>query len=797
MQLPQPYLHTSPRTVALVDRQYMQPFDGPIADSVYGYHTLWAAEVPFIPAHVGKDDKDFDTESANRLTRVLQRQVRFLYDLAQSREYLATFELRFVSWPQPNGPARVGMAFLGKTFHPDEHVSCQLALGLWDKFSAIFPREAPFSYPLVPVRHFDKAVSGETHSFKEWFEPIPFERLTSPQNIVELRKYEDWPTIRDVGGVLHARDYIPHPFIPALDYSALARLFETMARQQSISMVAITLRPQQLTDQEVVILHELAGWYQRAARGEVSVDNPLVDVLRELNSEVFESYTRARAELGQKVYDDLVREHRSLFLVRLQVVGTPVAQEDLIEALGSEVMANAGSTYPSRWSRVEASTEELRWASFNLQWLEFARWGISRLIQQDRRIVRLRYLATVQEGAGAFRLPVAPATGGIAGLEIRDEPFLLANTTMNGDLASFGLGSILDRGVPTDIPCTIPLAALAGIVQVFGEDSESRECALKQILRGMQASRIPWVLICNASNSAVQLAEHLEANHVSIDVTSNMSGWNNLGVQPLLPPTGVPLLKFLDALLRVFMTVYGLDATAGTLLRQALVETYQDAGWSEGNSGREIDLNALSTFIDKIVGQSHVPAETAAMLRTRCGLPLRDQAATAAKLLDLPYNIPASPSLDALIIEVGWLGSDLSNALIRGCLWVWYTLALAESPVIVQTLQGVVGLEDAHVLFGAVTPSLGSVSPVASLAHSSTGSRVGTLLVDDCPDLLDANVTNRAALTILTRNGNLSTLEHSTALIGGSTRQRERIARLKASEAVVAMRGVPPMLVAL
>lgn len=793
MQLPQPYLHTSPRTVALVDRQYMGPSEGVIVDSVYGYHTLWAAEVPFIPAHVGKNAGDFDSETTNRLTQVLQRQVRFLYDLAQSREHLTTFELRFVSWPPPEGLARVGIAFLGKTFHTDERTSWQQALGLWDKFSAIFPREVPFSYPLVPVRHFDETVSGETHSFKEWFEPIPFEQLNTAQTIIELRKYEDWPTIRDVGGVLHARDYIPHPFVAALDYSALSRLLETLARQQQVSMVAITLRPQRLTDQEVVILHELAGWYQRAARGEVSVDNPLVDVLKELKSDIFESYTRARAGLGHKVYDDLVREHRSLFLVRLQVIGTPFAQDDLVEALGSEIMANAGSAYPSRWTRVEASPDELRWARFNLQWLEFARWGISRLVQQDRRIARLRCLATVQEAAGAFRLPVAPATGGIAGLEVRDEPFSLGNTTVTGRQPGFKLGILLDRGIPTDVSCVLPLKALAEIVQVFGEASEARESALKHILGGMQAPGIPWILIHRAGSSATRLAQQLMACHLSVDETKDMSCWKSWGIQPFLPPPGVPLVKFLDALLRVFMAVYRLDTSASTLLRQALIETYQDAGWTGQGIGRMIDLNALAAHIEAVAQHPYTPSEIAATLCTRCALSLRDLAATAANVLDAPYT-PALLLTKPLVIEVGWLGSDLSNTLIRGCLWTWFTLALASLPTTEQVLQGVVGLDEAHTFFSTVAPSPGSASPVASLVQSGTS--IGTLLIDDRPDLLDSAITGRAAITILTRNGNLSTLECTATLVGASERQRMRIARLSPSEAVVAMHGIPPLLIA-
>src|SRR5258708_30728110 len=183
MQLPQPYLHSSERTFALVDREYMQPLEGLITDTVFGYHTLWAAEVPFIPARTGNDEKNFDSESTNRFDRMMQRQVRLLYDLAQMRDHLTTFELRLVSRPQPHGLAQVDIAFLGKIFHPDKQISMRLAMNLWDKFSAIFPSEAPFSYPLMPVRHYDRDGNGRTRSFKEWFYPIPFQQLTHCRNI--------------------------------------------------------------------------------------------------------------------------------------------------------------------------------------------------------------------------------------------------------------------------------------------------------------------------------------------------------------------------------------------------------------------------------------------------------------------------------------------------------------------------------------------------------------------------------------------------------------------------------------
>jgi hypothetical protein len=786
MQLPQPYLHSSERTYALVDRQYMQPSEGLIVDTVFGYHTLWAAEVPFIPARTVNDEKDFDLEATNRLTHMMQRQVRLLYDLAQMRENLTTFELRLVSRPQPHGLARVNIAYLGKIFHPDKQISAQLAVNLWDKFSAIFPREAPFSYPLVPVRHYEG--NGETYSFKEWFEPISFEQLTSPRNIVELRKYEDWPQVRDVGGTLHARDYIPHPFVPALDYSALARLFETLAHQQQVCMVAITLRPQRLTDAEVAILHELAGWYARAERGEVGINNPVVDVLRDqLQSDLYESYTRARAERGKKVYDNLVREHRSLFTVRLQVIGGRYfAPDDLVEALGSEIMANAGSAYPSRWERVEPGQNEMRWAHYNLRWLEFARWGISPLVQQDRRIVRLRTLATVTEAAGAFRLPVAPASGNLAGLDVRDEPFTLPHSSSVAEQTAINVGTLLDRGVPINVAYAIPLSTFSGVAQVFGDSSAARSSVLNQVFSGLSSAGIPWVLVSATENK--KMACELNARHMKLD---EASGQNDLNIQPLLPPPGVPLARFIDALLRVLLVVYRLEAAAVPLLRRALMETYHEAAWNGSEVGSMIRFTALAERVEAMAQQSYVPSEVAAALCARCALPLRDMAATAVQLLAVPYA-PAFSLTCPLVVETGWLGSDLSQSLLRACLWMWYTLALTALPTSSTALRGVVGLEEAHTLFGTQAVA-GTVSTVASLASSA----VGVLLIDDRPDRIEMDITNRATMTVVTRTGNLVGLERVATMIGASPRQQGRIARLGEAEAIISLRGAAPVIVAL
>ncbi len=790
MQLPQPYLHTSERTFALIDRAQMLPREGLLTDTVFGYHTLWAAEVPFIPAHVGREERTFDTESTNRVTQNLQRQIRFLYSLAHSQEALATFELRLISRPRTNGLASVGIAFIGKTFHTDEGVSRQMALHLWDKFSAVFPREAPFSYPLIPVQHLDQKPNAETSSFRAWFEPLPLTLATQPQSIVELRKYEDWPTVRDIGGSLHTRDYIPHNFVPALDFSAMSRLFETLSRQKQVCLVAITLRPQKLTDQEVLILNEMSGWYHRAALGEIQLNNPLADVYkRYFQDDIFVSYLRERATLGKKVYENLVHEHRSLFLIRVQVLGQPVAQDDVIETLGLEIMDNAGNTYPSRWQRVYAQPDEWRWALFNFQWLEFARWGISPLVLHDRRILRFRQLATVTEAAGAFRLPVAPGSDSIAGVIVRDEPFILPEEDFDPDEEGITLGRLVDRGMPLAAPFIMPLATLSRLTLLLGEANLARSESLQQIGTGLLAKGLHWVHMTDAPEQAASLAGTLGLPHIQLDETNA----NTLNFNPLLPPPGVHLARFQEALLRAMQTVFRLDQPASLVLRQTLHAVYTAAGWQDLERGDSLSPKDLAHQLEQTATQRSQIGEIAQRLHISCVLPLYDLEFTAGTLFqqDTSASWSHHPSF---ILSTNWPSSDTTNSFLQACLWNWYSLVFATLSTAPAVPRGLLSLEKAHTLFGK---SVVGQTAMHQLIQQNRACRVGTLLIDDRPDLLDETILQDASLTLVTRQNHPTAQECTAAFLSLSTRQRNRMARLQPNECLIMPHGSAARLAAL
>jgi hypothetical protein len=234
------------------------------------------------------------------------------------------------------------------------------------------------------------------------------------------------------------------------------------------------------------------------------------------------------------------------------------------------------------------------------------------------------------------------------------------------------------------------------------------------------------------------------------------------------------------------------------------MKTYEAAGWIDGKIGEPINLTTLVTQLEIVAQQSDVPVQIANLLRTSCVLALEDLLATAPGLCDAPY-VRTLPTLEPTIIEFGWLGSDINTTLLRGCLWAWFALALTSSSM--QPASGLVALTDAHALLGSAADKVRSsasapssatyVSPLPTFVQNIARAGVGTIIIDDRPDLLSTEVAHKAAMTMLTSNATTVAQEHVAMMIGASPRQRMRMRRLNPMEAVVAMRGLTPMLIKL
>jgi hypothetical protein len=325
----------------------------------------------------------------------------------------------------------------------------------------------------------------------------------------------------------------------------------------------------------------------------------------------------------------------------------------------------------------------------------------------------------------------------------------------------------------------------------------SREQVTRGVLKGVHAHNIPWILIRGAEAFDIAGAQESEIRHISIDSLSLKAG---LPVHPLQPPPGVPLITFLDALLRVLTAAYNLDNAMLSILRQALNKTYQEAGWTETVVGQTINLAHLATCIETTAQKHEIPTQLEKSLRTRVVLPLRDLAIIMDQLLATP---PAFTDLwsEPTVIEVGWLGSNSNVIVMQGCLWTWLTLALASKRTTAGSgLGGIVALEDMHSLFaptGEQKQAESIPSPLSPFVLTLARSGIGTVLIDQRPDRFDQELVSKAGVVIVTKNGINKAQKHATDLLHVSKRQNARISKLQAEEAIITVQGSEPVLVVL
>src|SRR3990170_6168863 len=303
-----PYIFTSPREFV------RQPvgFDnqqGVVYEEVGGEHSVWVARVPFLPAMMSED---FTRLGKQRIPLIQQRQFRFIYDLARARENRATFELRFLSTPNPvpGQPNLIDIVFLGKVFSTRHLAGHALAEKLWEKFVSNFPLEDPFTYPLEPVT--------EEADFYHYYAPLPLSEL-EPANILEIRKYEDMPirSTAPLGRVERKGDYIAHPFVPSVDFNPMGRFFTALAAQPEKCFVGISIRPTRMYDQEIYNVSFQIGQFKKTATED---------------DDVTEEYIRSRSGIGVIVYQELMEEREQLVMVRVHVVSEQTTPFGLAEA---------------------------------------------------------------------------------------------------------------------------------------------------------------------------------------------------------------------------------------------------------------------------------------------------------------------------------------------------------------------------------------------------------------------------------------------------------------------------------
>jgi hypothetical protein len=739
-----PYIYTSPRELV------QQPIDfdneqGVSYKAVGGEHSIWAARVPFLPAMLSDD---FTRLGKQRIQLIMERQMRFIYDLARSRENQATFELRFISTPNPvpGQPNLVDIVFLGKVFSVRQRGGHNLAVKLWDKFVSNFPLEDPFNYPLEPVT--------TPEEFQRYYAPVAFEEL-EPANILEIRKYEDMPirNMARLGRVERKGDYIAHPFVPSVSFNPMGRFFAALTSQRQKCYVGISIRPTRMFDQEVYNVSFAIGQFKKTA----SEDD-----------DVTEEYIRTRSIIGTFVYQQLMMEREQLVMLRIHIVGEHSAPYGITEALGSEVVGNAQSKYPTQWAMVQPADEhEMRAALNNLRYLEHDIWGHT---LASPPLIRLRYLCSPDEATGAFRLPVAPESGYLPGVLVKSEPFVApadelelrrqARANLNdvfaqSDQASrekkIDLGVVYHRGYATAQPFRINVRDLTRHALIAGSTGSGKSTTIKHLLAQLwMKHRIPFLVLYPIEKPDYrELRGFRDLANDLLVFTLGDESTSPFRFNPFEVPDGLLLKTHLSRLMRVFMTAFTLQDPLPMIYREALRRVYRDRGWNtileRGESGREYPIMSdLYHAIREITDSLKYGREVQDNVRQASVIRIGDLLENAGHVVNVRQSMSLQTILNQpTVMEIGRVGSAQDTTLLMGFLLMRFAEEVERNPRPLD-LPHITVVEEAHRLMAETGIALSGSGDSRSAAGEDfsnilaevRGYGEGVIIAEQIPTLL-------------------------------------------------------------
>ena len=739
-----PYIYTSAREFVQEETGFDNQ-QGVIYQETGGEHAIWAARVPFLPAMMSED---FTRLGVKRIIFIQQRQFRFIYDLVRARENRATFELRFISTPNPmpGQPNLIEIIFLGKVFSKRQHGGHLLAERLWEKFLSTFPLEDPFGYPIEPVT--------SEKEFLQYFQPLPFDEF-QPSNLIEIRKYEDMPirSTAPMGRIERKGDYIAHPFVPSDDFNPMGRFFVALASQPQKCYVGINIRPARMWDQEIYNVSFMIGQFAKTATED---------------DDITEEYIRTRSKIGIYVYKKMMQAREQLVTVRVYLLGENEPPFGLSEALGSEMMGNADNAYPTMWTAVTPADDREKIAALqNVKYLEQEIWGHS---IAPAPLVRLRYLATAEEAYGAFRLPVPPESGYMPGVLVRNEPFVApadelelreqarANlddiqnkSHQQASQKKISLGTIYHRGKATSGEFRVNVRDFTRHTLIAGSTGSGKSTTIKHILSQLWLQhQVPFLVLYPLDK--LDYRELLGFPRLADDLlvfTIGDARTSPFQFNPFEIPEGLLLKTHLSRLMRVFNAAFSLQDPLPMIYREALRKVYRSKGWDTltgvGNPGREYPI--MTDFyqaIKDITEGLQYGREVKDNVRQASVIRIADLLENAGHVINVRQSMNLATILNKpAIMEIGRVGSVQDTSLMMGFLLMRFAEEVERHPRPAD-LPHITVVEEAHRLMSETTPGLtqagdtrgSSGEDFSNILAEVRGYGEGIIIAEQIPTLL-------------------------------------------------------------
>jgi len=781
-----------------------------------GYHAFFVSYIPFIPSFLSEEFTRMITGEVSRIKLIVGRQIRFLNDLCSIKSNnFETFDLRFISIPQPGQPYnQLFIFFIGKVFSFEKSNAIEIANNLWKKFFSFFPLEDPFNYPLRLISSVvDKEgneVPSDPELIKIALEPLKL-KDNKKWNFVEIRKFDDRDPLLIKGeneSLNQFLGYFPHPFRPTLDYSAMSRFLETFTKQDQLCIASISLRPTTLSLEEQQHMNRMMQQYKQLLVNSNEAQNWL------------SLYRSERLADIERTFTPMINQRNHLFIFKIQILGDRVIPEDVVAALGSEIMNNSTSE-PRMWSElIPQNEEELAIARKNFELVEYRSW---KRPETSFPLWRLSSLVSSYEAVGAFRLPVPPESGHLPGVKVRDEPFVIPgeliseeNKSIKGDVV-IPIGKILHRGLVTETDYCLSLSQLKRHGLITGSTGSGKTNTCLLILTELwKKAKIPFLVIYPIDKPDYRLLKaDKNINSDLLIFTLGDETTSPFRFNPLHVPDGILVRSHISLLMRAFSAAFSMWDPLPAIYRGTLRKLYREAGFSDLSKAKGGDPDTsspiLGRFYELLIETSdemtkEYGKEVKGSIKQGSEIRIRDLLQNAGSVLNVKEGVPWNHILNhPTVMEVGRIGSTEDSSLVMGFLLMSLTSYLSSRRLnSTSSSHHITLIEEAHRLMSS-NAGIGNEHTGRSRAQASEdfanilaevrGFNESILIAEQIPTELVSGAIGNTFIKVMHWLEEQNSYELFSEIMNLNPKQREFARTLPTGQAIVRGLNAKPILV--
>lgn len=377
------------------------------------------------------------------------------------------------------------------------------------------------------------------------------------------------------------------------------------------------------------------------------------------------------------------------------------------------------------------------------------------------------------------------------------------------ELRSVDLGKIWHLNQIEPEPVFLPLESLTSHTFIAGSTGSGKSNTINQILNELIDYKIPFLVIEPAKGEYKDVFG--SRKDTSVYGTNPKKG-PLLKINPFSFPDDIHVLEHIDRLVEIFNVCWPMYAAMPAVLKDAVIQSYEQAGWDMITSENKYDNSIYPAFKDvaenvrTIINSSEYDAENKGAYKGALLTRLNSLTNGIYGMIFTSDELSNQELFEQNVIaDLSRIGSQETKSLLMGLLFLkLQEHRMAEKHGMNEKLRHVTVLEEAHHLLKHTESSGSSESgnlqgkSVEMLSNAIAEMRTcgeGFIIADQAPGLLDRSAIRNTNTKILMKMPDLEDRQLSGKSAALSDNQIDELGRIPTGVAAVYQNGwIEPVL---